>query len=523
MTTDAYKVGDISALFSSGSTTNNNNGLSSSSTFTEQIFGTKAQPVKPQEKLSSNALKQLSSPAPAPATAKKSGAAAQKRKRNNKSDKNTQNKKQKSTEKSAETTSTTAEEANAATTNNNDNSSNENNEQQTEENTNEDNSAEKSQFRETRDLKKQKKKEMDERRYIKKADFSDRTLFVGNFPILDKKVKKAQKQIRNLFEPFGKVETVRVRNIAVRDAKTQNRKIALVSHSSNMKQKPFANAYVVFAVPLLKTNDHPREEEEEKEAPEKVVTEEDAATEKVVVEKTATEAPAAVMMTDEQAVIMRQQMENAVKSLNATVFEGRHLIVDFVTNYDGSFTEHKQLTKRDHGRSVFLGNLPFEIDDEDVWSLFEKRMGLTVDRVRIVRDAETQRSRGFGFVMFRDEDDASLACTKSEHFRLGENMIRITRSNSAAMKVKEAKKKREEAKKERANKQSFRDKNMKKPAAAKAMIEAEASTSANPYAGMRADKKTFLERKDKSKQLKQKITKQNKMKQIKAKKGLLKK
>lgn len=521
-----YKVGDISALFS---TSTPNNSATPSSTFTEQIFGTKPQPVKPQEKLSATALKQLKSSTTT--TDGTNNDNSNKRKRTaTPPQKPTTAKKQKQSDKSTITTTTNVDNNSNEKQANNETSDAEQQEQQEQQEV-----EQKSQFRETRDLKKQKKREMDERRISKKADQSDRTLFVGNFPILDKKVKKAQKQLKKLFEPFGSIETIRVRNIAVRDAKTQNRKIALVSNSIYTKQKPFANAYVVFAVPKLPEGESEKktvveavgeQKEEKAENVEKTANETEEKEEQEEEQEKQVEEAEIVTMNEEQAKVMRQQMERAVKALNATVFEGRHLCVDYVTNYDGSFTEHRQLTKRDHARSVFLGNLPFEIDDEDIWSLFEKKMGLSVERVRVVRDPETQRSRGFGFVMFSDESDALLACTKSEYFRLGENMIRITQSNPVAMKIKQAKKKKEEAKKERAAKQSFRDRNVKKPSSARALVEAEAAESSNPsnpYAGLRADKQKFLERKEKGKALKQKISKQNKMKQIRARKGLLKK
>jgi len=54
---------------------------------------------------------------------------------------------------------------------------------------------------------------------------------------------------------------------------------------------------------------------------------------------------------------------------------------------------------KDHKRSVFVGNLPFDVQDEDVWNTFE-RCG-EIEFVRIVRDKKTNVGKGFGYVQFK--------------------------------------------------------------------------------------------------------------------------
>ena len=55
-------------------------------------------------------------------------------------------------------------------------------------------------------------------------------------------------------------------------------------------------------------------------------------------------------------------------------------------------------------KKLFVGNLSFRSREEDVRALFE-RHGV-VDRVDIIADRETGRSRGFGFVEMPNDDDA---------------------------------------------------------------------------------------------------------------------
>ena len=58
-------------------------------------------------------------------------------------------------------------------------------------------------------------------------------------------------------------------------------------------------------------------------------------------------------------------------------------------------------------KSIFVGNLDFTATDSSVRSLFE-RYG-AVDRVNLVTDRDTGRSRGFGFVEMSDSDQADQA------------------------------------------------------------------------------------------------------------------
>ncbi|PIX61914.1 RNA-binding protein [Candidatus Uhrbacteria bacterium CG_4_9_14_0_2_um_filter_41_50] len=56
---------------------------------------------------------------------------------------------------------------------------------------------------------------------------------------------------------------------------------------------------------------------------------------------------------------------------------------------------------------LFVGNLPWSVDDQALADLFAK-YGEVVS-ARVVRDRMTDRSRGFGFVEFTDEASAQGA------------------------------------------------------------------------------------------------------------------
>ena len=56
---------------------------------------------------------------------------------------------------------------------------------------------------------------------------------------------------------------------------------------------------------------------------------------------------------------------------------------------------------------IFVGNLPFSVDDERLKAEFTK-FG-TVESARVVTDRHTGRSRGYGFVEFADTESANAA------------------------------------------------------------------------------------------------------------------
>lgn len=57
--------------------------------------------------------------------------------------------------------------------------------------------------------------------------------------------------------------------------------------------------------------------------------------------------------------------------------------------------------------SVFVGNLPYEVSEEDLRSVFADYG--TVKGVRIPTDRETGRMRGFAFVEMESEDQETSA------------------------------------------------------------------------------------------------------------------
>jgi RNA recognition motif-containing protein len=59
------------------------------------------------------------------------------------------------------------------------------------------------------------------------------------------------------------------------------------------------------------------------------------------------------------------------------------------------------------GRKLYVGNLPFRVDDAALSELFAKAG--TVESASIARDVATGRARGFGFVEMATDEEAQKA------------------------------------------------------------------------------------------------------------------
>lgn len=72
---------------------------------------------------------------------------------------------------------------------------------------------------------------------------------------------------------------------------------------------------------------------------------------------------------------------------------------------------------------IFVGNLPFSIEESELSSSFEK-IG-EVSSVAILTDKFTGRSRGFGFIEMPDEQKAKIAIEALNGSELGGRAIQV--------------------------------------------------------------------------------------------------
>lgn len=82
----------------------------------------------------------------------------------------------------------------------------------------------------------------------------------------------------------------------------------------------------------------------------------------------------------------------AAGALNATSFDDHHIRVDHVVHP----------SPKDNKRTIFVGNLDFEEQEERLWRFFNSKVDNDVEAVRLVRDSATNMGKGFALVSFKD-------------------------------------------------------------------------------------------------------------------------
>ncbi len=76
------------------------------------------------------------------------------------------------------------------------------------------------------------------------------------------------------------------------------------------------------------------------------------------------------------------------------------------------------------GTRLYVGNLPFSADEEQVRELFSQK-GRTVQEVRLVTDRDTGRPRGFGFVEMGSSEEADGAIRDLNGFDFGGRSLTV--------------------------------------------------------------------------------------------------
>ncbi|KAM4772872.1 RNA-binding protein 34 isoform 2-T2 [Rhinophrynus dorsalis] len=113
------------------------------------------------------------------------------------------------------------------------------------------------------------------------------------------------------------------------------------------------------------------------------------------------------------AYVVFKDEGSATKALErngAEVVSGFHIRVDIAS----------KSTSHDNKRSAFVGNLPYEIEEETVREHFSDCGN--VEAVRIIRDRNTGIGKGFGYVLFENTDAVQLALKLNNSELLGRKL-----------------------------------------------------------------------------------------------------
>ncbi|HUH75469.1 MAG TPA: RNA-binding protein [Chitinophagales bacterium] len=74
--------------------------------------------------------------------------------------------------------------------------------------------------------------------------------------------------------------------------------------------------------------------------------------------------------------------------------------------------------------NIYIANIPFKANEDDVRGIFESYG--QVASVRIVLDKETQKSRGFGFVIMDNDKEASVAIDQLNGFEMMGKVLAVS-------------------------------------------------------------------------------------------------
>lgn len=77
---------------------------------------------------------------------------------------------------------------------------------------------------------------------------------------------------------------------------------------------------------------------------------------------------------------------------------------------------------------IFVGNLPYDVEERDLRGLFERYGRVT--STRVVKDSSTSRCRGFAFVSMPSLDDADEAIRRLSGATLGGRSLNIHEAHS---------------------------------------------------------------------------------------------
>jgi RNA recognition motif-containing protein len=81
-------------------------------------------------------------------------------------------------------------------------------------------------------------------------------------------------------------------------------------------------------------------------------------------------------------------------------------------------------------KNIFVGNLSFNTNEDELRQAFESYG--QVDRVSILTDRETGRSRGFGFVEMTNDEDGEKAIAALNGSQIGGRTINVNEARPKA-------------------------------------------------------------------------------------------
>jgi cold-inducible RNA-binding protein len=80
------------------------------------------------------------------------------------------------------------------------------------------------------------------------------------------------------------------------------------------------------------------------------------------------------------------------------------------------------------GKKLFVGNLDYVVTDDDLMELF-KQYG-TVQSAQVIKDRDTGRSRGFGFIEMAKDEEAEAAISAVNGQQMNGRAVTVNEAQS---------------------------------------------------------------------------------------------
>ncbi|KAF5182926.1 Nucleolar protein [Thalictrum thalictroides] len=214
----------------------------------------------------------------------------------------------------------------------------------------------------------EKRKSMDDpaEMMVSKEGFDDEAKLVRTIFVGNLPLKLKKKNLLKEFSQFGEVESLRIRSVPIVDSKTP-RKGAIMKGKIN-ESVDSVHAYIVF--------------KDEKSA-------------------------------------------QASLSHNMAVVGGNHIRVD------KACPPRKKLKGDsapvyDNQRTAFVGNLPFDVKDEEVYQLFcgINQLESSIEAVRVIRDPNSSLGKGIAYVLFKTKEAANQVIRR-RYLKIRDRVLRI--------------------------------------------------------------------------------------------------
>ncbi|XVF52002.1 hypothetical protein PTKIN_Ptkin04bG0230300 [Pterospermum kingtungense] len=208
---------------------------------------------------------------------------------------------------------------------------------------------------------------------VPKEGFDDESKLLRTVFVGNLPIKVKKKLLIKEFSKFGEIESVRIRSVPLNDTK-KPRKGAIMMKQINEKADSI-HAYIVFKT---------------------------------------------------------EQSAEASLDHNMAVVAGNHIRVDRACPPRKKL-KGENVPLYDNKRTVFVGNLPFDVKDEEIYQLFcgISNMASSIEAVRVVRDPQHGVGKGIAYVLFKTREAANMV-VKKRTLKLRDRELRLSHARPDA-------------------------------------------------------------------------------------------